>query len=195
MPKLSRLKRKDRQRTARTSILIIGEGKTEESYFNAIKQQRYLQSSALNVEIEPTTSKSDPVNLVKKAESRKRTGVYDHIFCVFDGDKAEEARKARQQLARHKDDLRGFISVPCFEVWLTLHFERSDAAMPDCQQAETRLKRHWPAYVKGCGCDSLMSRLDMACDNARWLEQRQHANPCTDLHYLIEVLETALKET
>jgi hypothetical protein len=35
----------------------------------------------------------------------------------------------------------------------------------------------------------------MACDNARWLEQRQHANPCTDLHYLIEVLETALKET
>ncbi len=193
MAKRLKLARKANQRKPRTVILIIGEGQTEEAYFKAIKQQYH--SASLSLEIEPAKTKSDPVNLVRKADLRKKTGDYDYIFCVFDGDKPEEAHKARQQLARYKDDVRGFVSTPCFELWLILHFERSDAAMHDCQQTEVRLKRHWSDYIKGCGCDCLMPQLGTACDNARWLEQQQHANPCTDLHYLIEVLETALKET
>lgn len=186
-------RRKANQRKPHTVILIIGEGQTEEAYFKAIKQQYH--SASLSLEIEPAKTKSDPVNLVRKADLRKKTGDYDYIFCVFDGDKPEEAHKARQQLAKGGNTIRGFVSVPCFELWLTLHFERSDAALPDCQQSEARLKRHWSAYAKGCDCDCLMPQLSTACENALWLEQQQHANPYTDLHRLMDVLEQALKET
>jgi hypothetical protein len=193
MAKRLKLARKASKRKPRTVILIIGEGQTEEAYFRAIKQE--FHSASLSLEIEPAKTKSDPVNLVRKADLRKKTGDYDYIFCVFDGDKPEEAHKARQQLAKGGNTIRGFVSVPCFELWLTLHFERSDAALPDCQQSEARLKRHWSDYAKGCDCDCLMPQLGTACENALWLEQQQHANPYTDLHRLMDVLEHALKET
>ena len=192
MAKRLQLERKANKRKPRTVILIIGEGQTEEAYFKAVKQKYH--SPSLRLEIEPAKTKSDPVNLVKKADLRKKTGDYDYIFCVFDGDKPEEVNKARQQLARYNHDVRGFVSTPCFELWLTLHFDRSDAAMSDCQQMEVRLKRHWPDYRKGCDCDGLMPHLTTACKHARWLEQQQFENPSTELHQLIEVLETALKE-
>ncbi|HMT91588.1 RloB family protein [uncultured Thiothrix sp.] len=183
-------KRKVGQRKPNKVILIIGEGQTEQAYFEAVRQ--VLRSPQLRLEIEPATSKSDPLNLVKKAKQRHKTGDYDHVFCVFDGDKPEEMQRARQQLDKADKAIRGFVSIPCFELWLLLHFERSDAAMPDCRQTEIRLKQHWQHYAKGCACDVLMPKRPSACENARWLAQQQHANPCTDLHHLMAVLESTL---
>ena len=191
--RLDPFKRKTHQRKPHKVILIIGEGQTEEAYFQAVRQK--LRSPLLRLEIEPAKTKSDPVNLVKKAKLRHKTGDYDYVFCVFDGDKAAEAQQAQQHLGKCGDKVRGFISVPCFEVWLTLHFEYSDAALLDCQQSEARLKRHWSVYAKGCDCDCLMPRLDTACENAIWLERQKHAYPYTDLHHLIDVLKHALKES
>lgn len=187
------LKRKAGKRKPYNVILIIGEGQTEEAYFQAIRRE--FRSPALRLEIEPAKTKSDPVNLVKKAKLRHKSGDYDHVFCVFDGDKPQEVQQAQQQLAKAGNTVRGFVSVPCFELWLTLHFECSDAPIPDCQHSETRLKQHWSGYVKGCDCECLMPRLGTACENAWWLEQQQHANPCTDLHHLIDILKKTLKET
>ena len=95
MAKRLQLERKANKRKPRTVILIIGEGQTEEAYFKAVKQTYH--SPSLRLEIEPAKTKSDPVNLVKKADLRKKTGDYDYIFCVFDGDKPEEVNKACQQ--------------------------------------------------------------------------------------------------
>lgn len=185
-----RSRRQARQKPQRPVILIVCEGETEQAYFHAIKAH-YRRATPFNIEI-TRASHSDPVRVVEKGKGLNKGKDYDRVFCVVDGDKPERIERARKRIAA-SFDLDLMVSIPCFEVWLLLHFDRSDAPLASCAQACDRLRKSLPNYAKGQHYDftPLTDRIDVAIENAKWLATRRLNNPATDLHHLLTLIRPA----
>lgn len=187
----SRSRRLAKQEPQRQVILIVCEGQTEEAYFRAIKQH-YRHATTLNMEI--TRAHSDPVKVVEKGKGLNKGRDFDRVYCVVDGDKPDRIELALKHIGA-RDDLDLIVTVPCFEAWLLLHFERSDAPFAACAEACDRLRQphRLPDYVKGLRYDfmPLTDRIDAAIDNAEWLVGRGLDNPATDLHRLLTHIRPA----
>jgi hypothetical protein len=133
-------------------------------------------------------------------EKYRRDGGYDHVFCVFDKDQHESYDRAIQKvngLASRLHEPMPIVAataVPCFELWLLLHFERTDRPMKSCAQVVQMLNRHIPGYVKGESdiTGDLLTRTKQAVANARWLLRQQAAagtdNPSTRIHEVVSFL-------
>jgi hypothetical protein len=195
----SALQRRPGQRTPRSITLIVCEGETEEAYFEAART--HLDLTTAEVVIADNTKGSAPISVVDCAEQRAREqGGYDMIFCVFDRDGHESYDRARDKIrglaarARHRLSIREAISVPCFELWVLLHFERTDRPFTSCDEVVTRIRRnHLDGYQKANDkiAEDLMSRLDTALANARWLSERaaiDDENPSTSVNGVLEHL-------
>ena len=180
-----RARRQAGRQPPRRVVLIVCEGQTEEAYFRAARE-RYRHATGVSIRI--ARAHSDPVKVVEKARTENRDGDFDQVFCVVDGDKPERIAIARARIGRRRD-LALAVSTPCFEVWLLLHFERSDAPFAECTQVCNNLRQphRLPDYVKGLRYDfaPLTARIDTAIDNAEWLAGRGLDNPATDLHRLL----------
>jgi hypothetical protein len=84
------------------------------------------------------------------------------------------------------------VSVPCFELWLLLHFEDIQAPLHR-HDALCQLKNHIPDYDKGAeGIFNLTSnKLEIAIERAQILADAnsQHQDqPYSDIHKLIKEL-------
>ncbi len=131
------------------------------------------------------------------------TRAYEKVFAVFDRDEHatyNDALKRARQLdgtLRNDDrrpvEFRAIASVPCFELWLLLHFEDVHAFG---QRAEmiAKLKKHIPDYEKGATNIYALTeqRIDEAKGRAAQLKGRFTADdgtdPYTDIHDLVDLL-------
>ncbi len=207
MPRLSpirrdsRLRRRAGSRPPRSITLIVCEGETELEYLAVLCNRLGLLPT--EVILAENTEGSAPISVVACAERRaKERGGYDHIFCVFDRDSHESFERARsriRQLASRRSaalPIREIVSIPCFEIWVLLHFEQSDAQFAECSEVLSRIRdRHMPDYVKAKVrvANALVDRLDVALASAAWLELRAEGNnwnPYTEVHQLVEHLRT-----
>ena len=183
-------------------VLIVCEGKkTEPNYLQRLKTTNRLSSSNIKV-LHP--NKTDPMGIVTFAEkelSNQRNG-YDRVFCVFDRDghvcfdAAVEGVSASE--AGRRERLCVVTSVPCFEVWLLLHFTFSTAPFTStgtqsaCEMVLRELRKKIPNYAKGNAntYDLLAGQLDHAISNAVKLEKQNKSNlasnPATGVHRLVE---------
>ncbi|MDR1463275.1 MAG: RloB family protein [Azoarcus sp.] len=195
-------RRKPGRKPPRSVTLIVCEGeKTEPFYFEALR--RHYGLSNAEIVIADNTRGSAPVSVVEFAERKARNeSSYDRIFCVFDRDAHENFERARQQIRdlaekkRRPLPIAEIISIPCFELWILLHFERSDAAFENCVAVVRRIRgKHLPGYSKSDDfiMNALLPRLDDAMANAEWLERRAMANewnPYTSAHRLVRHMKT-----
>jgi hypothetical protein len=195
------LHRKQGRCPTRPLVLIVCEGETEMEYCEAMRRAHRL--SAIEVEIPNEIAGSDPLRLVAYAEQRAREeGGYDHIFCVFDRDTHPQFNAARTKLralasGRRPLPIREAISIPAFELWILLHFERVERPFANCEEVIRRIRDggHIPDYVKAdrALCERLIVRAVEAVDRARWLAERAReagfANPFTNVHELVQVLQ------
>ncbi|MEN9418495.1 MAG: hypothetical protein RI988_2115 [Pseudomonadota bacterium] len=190
------LRRKAGRRAPRSITLIVCEGETELEYLQVLRGR--LGILPAEVILADSTEGSAPINVVACAERKaKERGGYDHIFCVFDRDfhtSFERARERIRYLATRRVErlpIREVVSVPCFETWVLLHFERSDPQFRDCAAVIARIReRHMPEYLKADvrTMNALVDRIEMALASAAWLEQRVELNgrnPYTDMHRLV----------
>jgi hypothetical protein len=129
----AKLARKEGKRPAYDRILIVCEGsKTEPRYLDDIRQQLRIATAHINVI--HSTNGTEPRQVVDSAEqvflaSRN----FDLVVAVFDRDDhltyndALLRAEALDQTLRNSDrKLVGFKavpSVPCFELWILLHFQ------------------------------------------------------------------------
>ena len=170
-------------------------------YFAAARV-RYGLTTA-EVVLADNTEGSAPISVVKCAEKKSaEKGGYDKIFCVFDRDGHLSFGKAREKIkelaGRKKKPLAiaEAISVPCFELWVLLHFKRTDAAFGKCDDVVRRIReRHMLGYEKADATTAkqLMAYIDTALANADWLEQcapHNNFNPYTSVHHVLRHFET-----
>jgi hypothetical protein len=162
------LARKQNQRASYDRVLIVSEGsKTEPLYFKEIKNTYRLRTA--NVEVHPCALGTEPIQVVRYAEQLFEKGVphkrvrakgFEKVFAIFDRDdhqsyfdalKIAESldRKLRNDANQHVS-FRAIASVPCFELWLLLHFEDVHHLLHR-DEILRRLKQHMPSYSKGAG--------------------------------------------
>ena len=149
-----------------------------------------------------------PISVVECAEEKSgERGGYDKIYCAFDRDGHESFARAREKISalasRKKKPLpiEEAVSIPCFEIWVLLHFERRDAPFERCADVIDRVRIHLPDYEKADEiiAKQLVDSVEAAIDNADWLEARaanNDYNPYTSVHRVIRHFESvAAQET
>jgi hypothetical protein len=128
------------------------------------------------------------------------------VFCIFDRNGHESFGRARERIRtlagrkRNPISIQEVISIPCFEFWVLLHFEQTDAPFSCCDDVIQRIRAHHMAnYQKADGAVArqLMEKVLTAVANADWLEGRaEHndQNPYTSVHKLLQHLASVAGE-
>lgn len=189
-------------------LLVVCEGaKTEPLYLEEIRQE--LRLSSANVQVLGGALGSDPLRVVAYAEQLFRHGdrargiepqCFDRVIAVFDRDDHQSYSPALSRavalngVLKNADGERVTVeavaSVPCFELWLLLHYEDVQAPIHR-NEVYTRLKKYLPGYDKGQGGHwaRTKDRLPVATGRA---EKRADATSAfdgietfTDMHKLV----------
>ena len=205
------LERKLGKRAGYDRILIVSEGsKTEPQYFKEIRAAYRLQTA--NVEVQPSELGTQPIQVVEYARElfahgnphRKiRPQVYEQVYAVFDRDDHpsyfEALELANSLDGKLRNDVKqpvrfyAVASVPCFELWLLLHYEEIQHSLHR-DDVISRLKQYIPGYTKGESGNFEITRkfLDGAQARAQKLAIQGHAfddtKPYTDIGKLVGLL-------
>jgi RloB-like protein len=211
------LKRRAAQRAPYERLLIVCEGeKTEPHYLQEIKNEYRL--STANVQVWPSEKGTESTQVIEFAEELfhdgdRQKGIeprsFDRVITVFDRDDHATyhnalAKSSALDAKRLKNDLKepvhfeAVASVPCFELWLLLHFE--DVQTPTRRdEVYKRLKVHLPIYDKAQGGHwaKTKNKLEIAVQraHARAMVTSAHDGneTYTDMHKLVLRLSTLKK--
>lgn len=197
------LERKAAKRLPYERILIVCEGeKTEVNYFEEIRQESRLPT--VNVRVIHSPLGTEPKQIVEGAEEEfLKSQAFDKVFAVFDRDQhLTYANAIAMAVARNKKlkndekkpvPFEAIVSVPCFELWLLLHFANIMAPMHR-SVALAQLKQHLVGYEKGNNGTyaATSTHLTLATQRATALKERFSRLPgddaYTDVHELVGVL-------
>lgn len=192
-------------------LLIVCEGeKTEPNYFNEIRDEFRL--TVANVQACQGAFGTQPLRVVEYAEYLFQNGnrekeiqarAFDCVYAVFDRDDHsnyhDALAKSKALSGKLKNDsgmripFNSIPSVPCFELWLLLHFEEVLAPIHR-DDVYGHLKRFLPDYDKGQEGHWASTKhfLDIASERARERSTRTTAydgtEPYTDVHELVSRL-------
>ncbi len=139
--KARELRRHAARRQPADRLLIVCEGeKTEPRYLNEIRRELRLPSA--NIQVQPTAYGTEPLRIVDYAEDLFRNGNrergisargFDRVIAVFDRDSHHSYHAALAKAVALNERMindegvkvpfDAVVSVPCFELWLLLHFE------------------------------------------------------------------------
>jgi hypothetical protein len=205
---------RQRGRTPCERILIVSEGsKTEPLYFDEIRMT--LRLPVRNITVTGGELGTDPVQVVQYAKNLFERGdphkgieprAFDRIFAVFDRDQHRGYMNALDQAkmldGKLKNDekrripFQAIASIPCFELWLLLHYEDIHAPLSRGEVLH-RLKQHIPGYEKSMknAYATTQGCLDVALQRAETLTGRgfnAHTapEPFTDVAMLVKLLRT-----
>ena len=184
--------------------LILCEGETEENYFKGlISQEKYRRKfSTINVEISKPKNHS-PLGLVneakakiKKAKSEKNP--YSFVWIIFDKDGHAKLADAFEVARDFSPEINIAFSIPCFEFFVLLHFEKTSKPFTKCDDVISYIKKqnYIPNYEKsGNLFQLLIEYLPNALANSKWLiensdeqEKVYNLSAYSNLHSLIEFL-------
>jgi hypothetical protein len=200
------LRRQKAKRAPYDRVLIVCEGaKTEPNYLTELRDAYRINTA--NIDICGDECGSDPRSVVNYAIRKFRADQdYDRVYCVIDRDKHttfdEAIDKLRQTKLGKGVTFAAIISVPCFELWLLLHFiyttrpfcAPGNSSNCDLVIRELRKRGRIPDYLKGAigifACTK--GRLPTAINNAIRLKKFNDStgtqNPATSLNELIQYL-------
>lgn len=203
-------RRKARTRAQYDVVLIVCEGeKTEPEYLSGLRKTCELNPA--NIVIIPAEG-NDPVSIVKQAieACRRSPGEFDKVFCVFDRDGHANYQEALDLVAnsplRRKGILSAITSVPCFEVWVLLHYAYStgpfvaSGVRSACDNVVGAIHDYLPEYQKAFAglFDVLWPLLETAITHGEQLalhnRQTQSDNPATAVHALVKYLRSLKRE-
>lgn len=180
----------------KTALCACEGAVTEPEYISAL-----VKSRGLGKRFKLVQSHSDPCSIVKKivAEKKKcrnRGESRDYWIAVFDSEFDEPRRKSIVK-ARKLANKNGIICIesnPAFELWLLLHFSKSDKPYGDIDDLKDALKRYIPDYDKIAGIlykqmDKIIERVPVACENALWIKEHGLYGNSTEMPNLIWLID------
>ena len=205
-------KKENGNREVKKNILIICEGESEQAYFKDLKNRKDLKFS-LKPEL---ADKSSYKEIFEKAKRNNDPEIYEHIYCLVDLDHIINHKsylkyeKAKRNLLKDCKIVSIIESCPCFELWICLHFEKTQSSETMCETfIHNKLKKHIPNYEKNM--ENLYTltedKMSTALKNANeinenrknQIENETYANhmECTLSHTLIPkiILELNIPQT
>lgn len=194
--------------------LILCEGLTEENYFKGLlSQARYRRKFAsINVEIFKPKDNS-PVGLVNKAkekikEAKRQRNPYDFVWVVFDKDGHARISDAFEIARESNPEVKIAFTVPCFEYFVLLHFDKSTKAYKNCNEVISQIKKqnYIADYEKASNIfEILMPSMEQGLKNSEWIvsqfedeiNEGKHVynlSAYTNIHELINYLYSLIVE-
>ena len=197
-------------------ILIVSEGeKTEPLYFANLIEYYRLNTTDIKV---TGARNSCPQIVVDHAielyeKSKESNNEYDKVFCVIDKDSHAHYSNALSKIKSYPNNILVAINtVPCFELWLLLHYEYTNKAFSKtvkksiCEVLiDDDLKRYLPKYEKNISnlnqeeLNYIFNdeNIQIAISNVDKLEKyckyHQTNNPSTKIHDLVKILQEIRK--
>lgn len=129
--------------------IIIGAGITEQYYFQHLNNLGYFKCR-----VRPRFNLKGRENAHELSKKIKQAleETEGKVFCVVDYDvlskNPEQASKIEELFKAYSGRVIQITSMPCFEYWLLLHFEKNYGVFESCKPIEERLKKHLPSYQK-----------------------------------------------
>jgi hypothetical protein len=180
-------------RTAKDYTIVVaydGE-RTEDDYFRGWKL--VIPPSRLSLDTLFVKSGGSVLKAVEAAIKRKsKYKGYAEFWCVCDVDDTSPQDLAQAQQLALANDIKLCTSNRCFEVWILLHYEFSDAAITTEREAIDRVGAHCPGYgapYKTTAFHELFANTDKAIENATKLQAGGLSNPITFVHHLVRKLK------
>lgn len=184
-------------------ILIVCEGeKTEPLYLDDIRKKFRIPSA--HVRVLHSELGTQPRQVVDFAKSKfLETREFEWVYAVFDRDAHRTYHEALAQAAALDKKLKNserklvrFVavpSVPCFELWLVLHYVNQQAFC-DRHEMYRKLRQEIPTYDKGRqGIFALTeARTKDAISRAELLRERYAPHSGTDLYTDVDLLVAKL---
>jgi hypothetical protein len=166
----AKFERKAGRRAPYDRLLIVCEGtKTEPNYFDEIRQ--FYRLSSANIVVRPSEYGTQPQKIVSYAYDfcREKNNRWEKVFCVFDRDdhpNFENAIKSAMKKNLKNDQGQNILfyaipSVPCFELWLYLHFRAITTEISRFDLLK-KLKEYIPGYEKGAECLFARTKAELA---------------------------------
>lgn len=168
---------------------------TEVEYINGLVSDRKLGKRFRHIR-----SHSDPTSIVKalvaeKAKSKSRGERRDYWIAVFDSEFSEERRSniVRARKIARENGIECVETSPSFEFWLKLHYSNMDRPYGSQKDVEEDLRSYIPDYCKKEGVlkkrlPDLISRVEIACDNARRINTHGLHGNSTEMPNLVGVV-------
>jgi len=207
------LHRRAAVRQAYERLLIVCEGeKTEPQYLGEICEEKRL--STAHVHVQQGGFGTEPVQVVEFAEHLFRNGdrarridagAFDRVLAVFDRDEHHSYTQALAKAAalngrlmndeRRRVTFEAIASVPCFELWLLLHFEDVQAPLHR-DEVYDRVRTHLAGYDKaqaghwGRTKPLLDAAMQRAAARAEATTAHDGVEPYTDMGRLVSMLLT-----
>jgi hypothetical protein len=184
-------------------VLIVCEGrKTEPNYVDGLRLAHGLSNVNVRV-LQPPGQ--DPMSLANFAiQQMDRDREYDRGYCVFDRDGHAGFDDAVRTICGSTHGRAGKLvpitSVPCFALWVLLHYRYSAApyvargGYSACDRVIRDIQTYYRGYTKGSTTvfADLAPHIDRALDHAACLERHNQSaaswNPSTHMHHLVQYL-------
>jgi hypothetical protein len=198
------LRRKRGQRPPYDRVLIVCEGKkTEPQYLEEIRKINRVPPVHVRV---VHAGRTQPRQIVDDAEALfNESREYEHVYAVFDRDDhatyhnaLTRAEQLDNTLRNDEKNLVRFFavpSVPCFELWLLLHFENV-LAFFSRNEILAKLRAYLPGYDKGMAGTYAATEDHLAVASQRAARLREDhsphtgTDPYTDVDMLVAKLRT-----
>jgi len=177
-------------------ISVVYDGElTEDSYFRS--WQQVLSQGRLSLYPSHVVSGGNPLVAVKEAiKIKKKIRNCAEFWCVTDADDAQQKDIDQAWKDANENNIRLALSVRCFEVWISLHFGRSERPWTTEKEAIECVQQHgFPQYGnprKLMLFSDLFPLTQAAIDNGIWLSERDCSNPQTNLYALVRKLKENL---
>ncbi len=161
---------------------VFCEGQTEEAYARLL---RTIYKVPVEIITKIAGSKISS-RLIASFKKGKPTHEKDKTFLVYDADVQDILDKLGQ--------IKGAITIisnPCVELWFLLHLRAQTASISseDCVRALEEQARYKKGTLEAPLRNLLETEKAAACQRSRSL--RASGNPSTNLHVLVEALESA----
>ncbi len=135
-------------RKTRPGIVILGEGLTEQFYFQHLKRIKGLHCT-----VEPRLQTNTSISSFEK-KNKDLIENDIHVICVFDADVAEKNQVEKDRLNEFKEKFGAHPkvtlcdSLPSLEYWFLLHFQEGKSVTCDARSVTRTLKKHIVNYSK-----------------------------------------------
>ncbi|WP_445457151.1 RloB family protein [Flavobacterium sp. HNIBRBA15423] len=161
--------------------LILCEGETEENYFTGlITQEKYRRKFAsIDVDIYKPKNHS-PLGLVNKAKdlikiAKRDKNKYDFVWVVFDKDGHANMADAFEIARNSNPEIKIAFTIPCFEFFVLLHFEKKSKSYTKCDEIISRIKKenYITDYEKACNIfELLLPNMEQGLENSKWISDK-----------------------
>lgn len=195
--------RREPSKDTKARVVVATEGRvTEPLYLQAFTRMHGHDS----IELVHVPSSSDPRSVVERVREEKTHAPSDGLseldtyWAMFDRDDHDRFHEAVDMA--NANDIGLAISIPCFELWVLLHYEDWNRA-EHRDALRRRLTRHCTGYTLGRkrfdDIEAIRDSHDQASDRARTLvrlraeEDNPFGNPSTTVHCLTEHIRHGVK--